>query len=93
MRLTDARKVAIASVLVAAVLAASLVVPAIGQVLTLEGTWLAAAILGLPTAAVLTATGYRRYGLGRSLETGAEARTSSGVVSIRSRWPRWDGRT
>ena len=67
MRLTDARKVAIAGVLVAAVLAACLVVPAIGQVLTLEGTWLAAAILGLPTAAVLTATGYRHYGLGRSL--------------------------
>jgi len=38
MRLTDARKVAIAGVLVAAVLAACLVVPAIGQVLTLEGT-------------------------------------------------------
>ncbi len=35
--------------------------------LTLEGTWLAAAILGLPTAAVLTLTGYRHYGLGRSL--------------------------
>ena len=67
MRLTDARKVAIAGVLVAAVLAACLVVPAIGQVLTLEGTWLAAAILGLPTAAVLSATGYRHYGLGRSL--------------------------
>jgi hypothetical protein len=67
MRLTDARKVAIAGVLVAAVLAACLVVPAIGQMLTLEGTWLAAAILGLPTAAVLTATGYRHYGLARSL--------------------------
>jgi hypothetical protein len=66
MRLTDARKVAIAGVFVAAVLVACLVVPAIGQVLTLEGTWLAAAILGVPTAAVLTATGFRHYGLGRS---------------------------
>ncbi|MGZ5378380.1 MAG: hypothetical protein ACXWD8_10265 [Mycobacterium sp.] len=52
---------------VAAVLAACLVVPAFGEMLTLEGTWLAAAILGLPTAAVLTLTGYRHYGLGRSL--------------------------
>ncbi|MCV7298826.1 hypothetical protein H7J93_04155 [Mycobacterium barrassiae] len=66
MRLTDARKVATAGVIVAAVLAASLVVPAFGQVLTLERTWLAGAILGLPVAAVLTATGYRHYGLGRA---------------------------
>lgn len=54
-------------VVVAAVLAACLVVPAFGQVLTLEGTWLAAAIMGVPTAAVLTATGYRHYGFGRGL--------------------------
>jgi hypothetical protein len=67
MRRTDTRKVAIVGVFVAAVLAACLVVPAFGQVLTLEGTWLAAAIMGVPTAAVLTATGYRHYGLGRSL--------------------------
>lgn len=67
MRLSDTRKVTIAGVFVAAVLAACLVVPAIGQMVTLEGTWLAAAILGLPTAAVLTLTGYRHYGLGRSL--------------------------
>lgn len=49
----------------AAVLAACLVVPAFGQVLTLEGTWLAAAIMGVPTAIVLAATGYRHYGFGR----------------------------
>jgi hypothetical protein len=67
MRSTDSRKVATVGVLVAAVLAACLVVPAIGQVLTLEGTWLAAAILGVPTAVVLTVTGYRYYGPGRSL--------------------------
>lgn len=67
MRLSDTRKVTIVGVFVAAVLAACLVVPAIGQMLTLEGTWLAAAILGVPTAAVLTLTGYRHYGLSRSL--------------------------
>lgn len=67
MRQTDARKVAIVGVVVAAILAACLVVPAFGQVLTLEGTWLAAAIMGVPTAVVLTATGYRHYGFGRGL--------------------------
>ena len=67
MRLSDTRKVTIVGVVVAAVLAACLVVPAFGQVVSLEGTWLAAAILGVPTAAVLTATGYRHYGLGRGL--------------------------
>jgi len=59
MQRTDARKVALIGVVVAAVLAACLVVPAFGQVLTLEGTWLA--------AAVLAATGYRHYGYGRGL--------------------------
>ena len=67
MRRTDARKVAMVGVVVAAVLAACLVVPAFGQVLTLGGTWLAAAIMGAPTAMVLTATGYRHYGFVRSL--------------------------
>jgi hypothetical protein len=67
MGLSDTRKVTIVGVFVAAVLAACLVVPAFGQMLTLEGTWLSAAILGVPTAAVLTLTGYRHYGLGRSL--------------------------
>jgi hypothetical protein len=67
MRLSDTRKVTIVGVFVAAVLAACLVVPAFGQMLTLEGTWLSAAILGVPTAAVLTLTGNRYYGLVRSL--------------------------
>ena len=54
-------------VVVAAVLAACLVVPAFGQVLTLERTWLAAAMIGVPTAVVLVTTGYRHYGFSRSL--------------------------
>lgn len=54
-------------VVVAAVLAACLVVPAFGQVLTLEKTWLAAAMIGVPTAVVLVITGYRYYGFSRSL--------------------------
>jgi hypothetical protein len=67
MRLTNARKIAAAGVFVAAVLAALLILPAIGQIATLEGTWLAAAILGIPTAAVLAGTGYRHYGATRSV--------------------------
>ncbi|MFI5508112.1 hypothetical protein ACIA48_11635 [Mycobacterium sp. NPDC051804] len=67
MRRTDARKVAMVGVVVAAVLAACLVVPAFGQVLTLERTWLAAAMIGVPTALLLAATGYRHYGVGRGL--------------------------
>lgn len=67
MRQTDTRKVAVAGIVVAAVLSSCLILPATGHLATLEGTWLAAAILGLPTAAVLVATGYRHYGLGRSI--------------------------
>ncbi len=67
MRQTDSRKTAVAGVLVAAVLAALLVMPAVGRTTTLDGMWLAVAILGLPTAAVLFATGFRHYGWARSL--------------------------
>lgn len=67
MRRSDTSKVTIVGVFVAAVLAACLVVPAFGQVTTIEGTWLAAAILGVPTAGVLALTGHRHYGWGRSL--------------------------
>lgn len=51
----------------AAVLAAVLVTPTVGQLSALSGVWLAAAIIGLPIVAVLTATGYRHYGLPGSL--------------------------
>ena len=54
-------------VIVAAVVASCLILPAMGKLATLDGTWLAAAIVGLPTVAVLVATGYRHYGLGRSV--------------------------
>lgn len=67
MRQTDTHKVALAGIVVAAVLSSCLVLPAMGRLATIEGTWLAAAIFGLPTAAVLVATGYRHYGLGRSI--------------------------
>jgi len=67
MQQIDSRKIAVAGVLVTAVLAACLTLPAVDQLSTIEGTWLAAAILCLPTAALLTATGYRHYGFARSV--------------------------
>ena len=54
-------------VFVAAVVAAALVKPTVGQLSAFSGVWLGAAIMGLPTAAVLAATGYRNYGPARSL--------------------------
>ena len=67
MQQIDSRKIAVAGVLATAVLAACLTLPAVDQLSTIEGTWLAAAILCLPTAALLTATGYRHYGFARSV--------------------------
>lgn len=67
MREIDGRKLAMAGVIVAAVLSSCLVLPAVGRLATVNGTWLATAILGLPPLAVLVATGYRHYGPGRSI--------------------------
>jgi hypothetical protein len=61
------QKIAILGVFVAAVVAAALVKPTVGQLSALSGVWLGAAIMGLPTVAVLVATGYRHYGLARSV--------------------------
>lgn len=54
-------------VVLAAVLASCLILPTIGRLATLDQTWAAAAILGVPTVALLTVTGYRHYGPVRSL--------------------------
>lgn len=54
-------------VVVAAVLASCLILPTVGRLATLEHIWAAAAILGIPTVAVLTVTGYRYYGPARSM--------------------------
>lgn len=67
MRHTDSREIAIVGVMVAAVLASCLILPTMGRLATLDGTWTAAAILGIPTVAVLVVTGYRHYGLARSV--------------------------
>jgi hypothetical protein len=67
MQQIDSRKIAVAGVLATAVLAACLTFPAVDQLSTIEGAWLAAAIFCVPTAAVLAGTGYRHYGLARSV--------------------------
>ncbi len=67
MRHTDSREIATAGVVVAAVLTSCLILPTMGRLATLDGTWTAAAILGIPTVAVLILTGYRYYGLARSV--------------------------
>jgi multisubunit Na+/H+ antiporter MnhB subunit len=48
---------------------------------TPDGAWQAVAIFGLPTVAVLTVTGYRRYGWARSLAVAAAIMLITGFVS------------
>lgn len=81
MQQTDSRKIAVAGVLVTAVLAACLAFPAVDQLSTFEGMWLAAAIFCLPTAAVLVATGYRHYGLARSVGVAVAIMLVTGLIT------------
>ncbi|HEX2285841.1 MAG TPA: hypothetical protein VHI10_13630 [Mycobacterium sp.] len=81
MRQIDSRLIAVAGVLVAAVLAACLILPAVGQLATLETTWLAAAILCGPSAAVLVVTGYRHYGWARSAAVAVTIMLITGLIS------------
>jgi anti-sigma factor RsiW len=77
----DSRTIAAAGVLIAAVLASCLILPAVGQLATVETTWLAAVIFGLPTIAVLAAFGYRHYGLARSVAVAVTIMAVTGVIS------------
>jgi len=72
---------AVAGVFVAAVLASCLILPAVGQLTTLAGMWLAAAILLLPTVAVLVGTGYRHYGMARSVAVAVSVMVITGIIS------------
>ena len=81
MRQTDSRKIAVAGVVVAAVLASCLVMPTVGHLSTLNSAWLAAVIMGVPTAAVLIATGFRHYGLARSILVGVVITAITFVVT------------
>lgn len=81
MEHTDSRKIAVAGVLVSAVVAVALAMPAIHQLSTIEGIWLAAAIFCLPTAAVLAASGYRHYGVGRSAVVAVVVALVTGLIT------------
>lgn len=81
MRRIDSHKIAVAGVLVTAVLAALLILPSVGRMSTLDGAWQAAAIVGLPTVAVLAVTGYRHYGWARSLAVAVAIMLLTGFVS------------
>jgi hypothetical protein len=48
---------------------------------TVDGMWLAAAIMGLPTAAVLAVTGYRHYGWARSFAVAVTIALMTCVIS------------
>ncbi|SEH79112.1 hypothetical protein SAMN04489835_4168 [Mycolicibacterium rutilum] len=80
------RKIAAAGVVGAAVLAACLILPALGRLATVDGTAPAAAILGVPLAAVLAGTGMRHYGPGRAvavaLAVTAVALAATGALSL-----------
>ena len=64
MPASDGRGVAVAGILGAAVLTALLLVP--GLRLGVDQPWLGAVVLVVPTAALLTFSGVRHYGLGRA---------------------------
>jgi hypothetical protein len=63
----NARPLALAGVFGAAIIATFLLTPAMYRLSRIDGLWPGMAIMIVPTAAVLTATGYRYYGLWRSL--------------------------
>lgn len=62
--MADGRRTAVAGIIGAAVLAACLLVP--GMRVGADLPWVGAAIMIVPVAALMTGTGYRHYGLGRS---------------------------
>lgn len=73
------RRVALLGVTAAAVLAALVLVP--GLRLGATQPWLGALLIVLPTAATLTATGYRHYGFGRALAVALAVTVIAGGVS------------
>lgn len=70
---------AVAGIIGASVLAALLLVPAMR--VGVDRPWLAATIMIVPVAAVLTATGHRHYGLGRAAAVALAVTLVSGGIS------------
>ena len=82
MHATNSRRIAVIGVLATALLAACLVVPASRQLGTVEGMWLAAAIMVVPTVVVLAATGLSYYGPLRSIAVAAVVMLITAVVTF-----------
>lgn len=70
---------AIAGIIGAAVLAACLLVP--GMRVGADRPWLGTLVIVVPTAALLTVTGYRHYRLGRALAVALAVTVVAGGVS------------
>jgi hypothetical protein len=79
---SNKRVLSIGGVMLAAVLAAFLVMPAARQIGTIDGLWLAAAIFGLPIFALLGITGSLYYGVLRSLVIAAAITAVSCGVAL-----------
>jgi hypothetical protein len=77
--MANGRRTAVAGIIGAAVLAACLLVP--GMRVGADQPWLGATIIIVPTAALLTVTGYRRYGLGRAIAVALAVTLLAGGVS------------
>jgi uncharacterized membrane protein len=75
------RPLTVAGVFGAAVIATFLLTPAMDRLSQTDGLGLGAAIMVLPTAAVLTVTGYRYYGLLRSLGVAVVVTTLTSVIA------------
>ena len=78
----NSRTLALIGVLATAVLTACLVMPVSRQLGTVEGTWLAAALFLVPTIALLIATGFRYYGLWRSVEVAVVVMVITAFVTV-----------
>lgn len=81
MRERNTRVIVVAGVIATAVLATFLLMPAIRQLGWPDAIWVGAAIMILPTAALLTATGYPHYGLPRSLAIGLVVMVLTGIIT------------
>lgn len=78
----NSRTLALIGVLATAVLTACLVLPVSRQFGTVEGTWLGAALFLVPTIALLIATGFRYYGLWRSVEVAVVVMVITAFVTV-----------
>jgi hypothetical protein len=79
MSRTDGRSLALAGILGAAVLAALVLVP--GLRVGADSPWLGAVVILAPTTALLGATGFRHYGVGRAVAVAAVVAVVAGGVS------------